>query len=662
MLATQIKQPDYGTALSNIAGIRQTQANTALLGVQAKSAQLDLSGRQYMQQLISQGMDPVAASKAVAGIFPQVYNQTLSTYVTADQNARAEADFHAEWMGRAADAYDAAEKQDYPNGVPPDAPPDVKAWNAALDSVPDYIKKDPSFTLKPNQPDMKTLGAARAAAQAVKDAQATVNVDGAAVPAINVQPPVGQAPNLAATPVGSVSPTGGSAPAAPANALGAAAVPGSPTAPPPTAAPNPLAAAAGPPTAPNALAPPIPQLRPGDTAAPPAAPTSPAVTPQAATPAVSTPFTAGSFAGKVSPTQIDSMTQAYQANLIRAGVDPQTAATRTATYRAEIDRVTGGSGSAASTTAAPDLAAPASAAPSPAFTKAATTTSPFELPSAFDFGQEGKSAAAADSGSTPGTRINQILTPNQAASRDKYIAANTDALDTYRKSLTDAASMQSKLTQMDSDIKTSAAAGGWFTPGAGYGERLAVANGVQTVLQSFGGSLPSDMQTAIASGIQSGKLATNLGFDTARALGPREAVMVVNQAMSVQPNLNVPELAGRRLVASIDLNRQYQNDMAQYAGAYYGANPGAAPGTAEAAFVKAHPSTDYAMRAVLQSAPQPGQNPGPGEVKVDPATAVSTLVSRPETVSVFDNYYGAGVGEWVLGHKDLAASVVKAQY
>lgn len=103
-----------------------------------------------------------------------------------------------------------------------------------------------------------------------------------------------------------------------------------------------------------------------------------------------------------------------------------------------------------------------------------------------------------------------------------------------------------------------------FRPGASAGARAAAMTKMVDLIQTFGGKAPDWMVKGGTGAEVIGKEGGFLGFEMARFLGSREAASVVQQAMSIQPNLKLTEGGFQALINSIREGVTRDRDLNTY--------------------------------------------------------------------------------------------------
>lgn len=190
------------------------------------------------------------------------------------------------------------------------------------------------------------------------------------------------------------------------------------------------------------------------------------------------------------------------------------------------------------------------------------------------------------------------------------------------------ANMQDQLNQMGTS--------GFLTPGTGDTERLAYAkraNSLASVMGVSDKNLPFD-PVKVASGEDIVKGTTRLGFDLARQLGSREAMMIVQQAVGAVPGLENTPRGAKLIFGALNTAAQRQSDYYEYLQNWAQTHPNTLG--ADVAFNKAYPVQHYTNMALLAGVPQ---------------SRVQYLKANPKAAKDFDVYYGKGLSSIILGGK-----------
>lgn len=215
-------------------------------------------------------------------------------------------------------------------------------------------------------------------------------------------------------------------------------------------------------------------------------------------------------------------------------------------------------------------------------------------------------------------------------------ALQKDAAAGYEKSRDTALASQNmkyQLNLVEHDLnKLNDQGPAWYNSGTGANGRLEFAKAINSYAAQVGMNAPFDT-AKVGAWEDLTKESTRLGFATARTLGAREAMQIVQQAITANPGMaNTP--AGARLVLnSIRYAAKSDTDFYNYATKFAQEHGGDLIG-AQTAFYKDNPPSMYANAALAA-----GNAP----------LHVANLKAHPETADKFDSVYGKGTAAIILG-------------
>lgn len=128
------------------------------------------------------------------------------------------------------------------------------------------------------------------------------------------------------------------------------------------------------------------------------------------------------------------------------------------------------------------------------------------------------------------------------------------------------------------------------------------AAGLIDVMKSVGMKPSADMEKSVAANDLMTKEGTRLGFDLARQLGGREPGFIVQQAVSVNPNIKLTDLSNRQIVGILGADLQRKIDMQDSREEWISKN-GSQAGF-DRWFNDSHPAEAYVSRAVPAPLPK----------------------------------------------------------
>jgi len=193
----------------------------------------------------------------------------------------------------------------------------------------------------------------------------------------------------------------------------------------------------------------------------------------------------------------------------------------------------------------------------------------------------------------PGARFQGNYTKALALSGQEWAAKQKEIAPDYNASK----QVIFRAKQLQSSLDTINEAGSLTQPGPGFNERVALKGWIELAQRAAGFKPGSPEALAAATDIQ--KLNTTLGFQTARTLGAREAVQIVQSAMAATPGGAMSPESAKKVLAGIRTIAQRDVDRAHYMAAYAAAPHGLDPGQADAWFDRIHPIDRYLDAAKL---------------------------------------------------------------
>lgn len=204
----------------------------------------------------------------------------------------------------------------------------------------------------------------------------------------------------------------------------------------------------------------------------------------------------------------------------------------------------------------------------------------------------------------------------------------SEALKTARGEATAAQAMNQQLQEMQQDIQ-GLPSNGMLAMGSGFGTRTAFAKGVNSFMQSIHMD-PIWDPDQVAKTEDLTKDSTRLGFDLSRMLGSREAGFITNQALAAVPGGANSVRGAQIIMASLQAANQRKVDYYNFIQDWSSKTGGDITG-ADAYFNKMAPPELYAMGAYV------------------PARAMNALRQGQVTPAQFEQKYGAGTSQYVLG-------------
>lgn len=213
----------------------------------------------------------------------------------------------------------------------------------------------------------------------------------------------------------------------------------------------------------------------------------------------------------------------------------------------------------------------------------------------------------------------EVLPKQYEAAANNYSAANA---------------MQGQLDMMDHNIELLNQSG-WSSTGAGANVKMGALKALNGLSRTLGGSDVFDPQK-IATWEDFNKESTRMGFELAKTLGSREAMMIVQQAVAAVPNAENTYLGARLVSSSLRQASQRQTDYYEFLQKFAMEHGGNTMG-ADVAFNKQNPPGNYTKTAIVNAIPD---------------GAKQLLLSDPQKYRAdFDAKYGPSVSKYLLGGK-----------
>lgn len=226
----------------------------------------------------------------------------------------------------------------------------------------------------------------------------------------------------------------------------------------------------------------------------------------------------------------------------------------------------------------------------------------------------------------------QTLSPEERSLQEKILP---EQFEKAKESFDSATGLQLQLGQMQEQLQQLGTTG-FLAPGTGDSERLAYAKKANSLAKIAGvkdADLPFDANK-VASGEDIQKGTTRLGFDLARQLGSREAMMIVQQAVGAVPGIENTPRGARLIFGALNTAAQRQVDYYNFLSDWAQHNPNTMG--ADVAFNKAYPVGRYTNQALLAAVP--------------PAK-IALLKANPNKASDFDKMFGSGLSKVILGQQ-----------
>lgn len=216
----------------------------------------------------------------------------------------------------------------------------------------------------------------------------------------------------------------------------------------------------------------------------------------------------------------------------------------------------------------------------------------------------------------PGGGRQAAMSPQGQTMATKVLPAQ---FEEAQKQYQNAQGMQGQLDYIDHALDDLNQAG-WSSTGEGANRKMGVFKGINS-LQTSLGMQPSFDPAKIGTWEDFNKESTRMGFELAKTLGSREAMMIVQQAVAAVPNSENSYLGGKLVSSALRMASQRQMDYYEFLQKYATDHGGSTWG-ADVAFNKQHPVGEYTKAAIAQAKQTAGDLPpgASGKQSVDQTT------------------------------------------
>ena len=185
----------------------------------------------------------------------------------------------------------------------------------------------------------------------------------------------------------------------------------------------------------------------------------------------------------------------------------------------------------------------------------------------------------------------------------EQIGIEQKGFEKAKEDFASAQNVQQRLGMMDHAIDTLNQSG-WSSTGSGANMRIGAAKNINSFFTSLGGK-PLFDPNKVASWEDLNKETTRAGFELARSLGSREAMMIVQSATAAVPNAQNTAMGAKLVSSSLNEAAQRQVDYYQYLNKWGQQNGGRLNGS-DIAFNQQHPVQGYVNAAIVKAASSTG--------------------------------------------------------